>query len=625
MVMSSSAALADLLLALQGLVQRLRLLPSGHPGILPAAQTLERAIAPVLGARDRLVIGVRSVQLVVDGMETSPDYEPLRDLAGTLREAGVGAVEFRLGVTAEELTGVFSALFADPAVLPSGPHLLLRPVSREWTLGQDPWLTLERLLLDDPERRVAHREVAELAIALELHPAGTRGDAAVLSALAAIAQAGATDPDGVSTLSALLTALPAAALRRLFSPVGNTEAQQEFVLAAAPLLPLPLLLRLLQACLPGREARLSSAAVRLTARLVRSEHPTARLAMERVLAHLLARPGAGEPWSPAETAAEPARVLSLALETGIVEEGTLTAADRMIARRQVAQLLALLDTVPRGDAVAQAIRGRLFHPRTVRELLANEPPHLDLLDRLIPAAGIEAAPALLDALASARERRVRLRLLDMLARYGSAVGPLASERLAGMPWYVQRNLLVLLGRIPDRPANFTAGPLLEHRDPRVRQEAIALAIADPDERDAAVAMALAGDHEPTLRLALTALAEYCPPTLLPGVFARATDPALPADVRALAVTALARVDDPQVLRFLRRLVVAGGLTGFGRLAPKSPPMLAALRGLASHWNQHPKAGPVLEAARQSRDQEIRDAARPVARRSGATDTRTVPK
>jgi len=598
-------------------------LPAGHPAVAPQAQAMERALVPALGARDRMVITVRSVQLVVDGMETSPDYEPLRDLALQLRETGVGAIEFRFGATAAELVEVFTALLQGTS-LPSSAHVSFRSLSQAALAVGDPWLTLERLILDDPTREDAARDPVELAVALELHPAGTRGDAAVLRALAAVAESCASDPEGRATLAHLLTALPMPALRRLLAPGAAIERQQEFVRALAPQAELPLLLRVLQAALPGREQRLAPASVRLLGRLVRDGHPTARAALEEALTHLLSRPGTEEA-TPPESGADPARVLSLAFETGILEAGTLAAADRMVARRQSGALLALLETVPREDRVAQAVRSRVYHPRTVREVLSADPPDLDLLDKLIPAAGIEAAPSLLDALASSRERRVRLRLLDLLARYGSAVGPLAKDRLEGMPWYVQRNLLVLMGRLPDLPPAFSAAPLLEHRDPRVRHEAIALAIADPEERDNGLIAALQSPHEPTLRLGLIKLAEYCPPFLLPQVLARATDPGLPAEVRALAVTALAPVDDPLVLRFLRRLVVAGGLTGFGRLAPKSPPMLAALRGLAAHWARHPKVGSVLEAARQSRDPEIREAAKVVGRRSGATDPSAAPR
>ncbi len=620
----SSTALADLLLALQSLVQRLRTQPPAHPSVALAAQGLERALTPLLRARERLVIEVRSVQLTVDGMETNPDYEPLRDLAMQCREAGVGAIEFRAGVSVAELTEVLGTLAAG-APVSAAQHCLLRPLLPAAAAGLDPWLILERLLLDDPERATAARHPTELAIALELNPIGGQGGAQLVGALTAVAVDAAGDAAGRRALIDFLDAAPAAALRRLLAPAGDREARRRFLSQAMPLLPPESLLRLVQAMVPGREARISGSSLRLLARMTRDESSQARAALEVAL-DSLAEGGEAELGGARGTGSlEPERVLTLAFETGIVERGTLAAADRMIEQRKVAPLLALLDTVPREDPVARAVRGQVYHPRTVRQLLSASPVNLDLLDKLIPAVGVEAAPALLDALAQSGERRVRMKLMDLLVRYGSAVGPLAAERITGMPWYVQRNLLALLGRLSDLPLGFSPAPLLSHRDSRVQHEAVALALTDPTLRDAAVVRGLDGQHEPTVRLSLAALADYCPPELLPKLLARATDPSSGAEMRALAVSAMAPVNDPVVLRFLRRLVVAPGLTGLGRLAPKSAPMLAALRGLAAHWNQHPKAGPVLEAARQSKDAEVRAAGRPPYRRSGSGSFRVTPE
>jgi len=619
----SSSALADLLLALQALVQRLRALPPGHPSVAAAAQGLERALGPLLRARERLVIEVRSVQLTVDGMETNPDYEPLRDLAIHCRESGVGAIEFRAGVTPDELIAVIGTL-AVGAPLNATAHCLLRPLLPATADGLDPWLALERVLLDEPARPRAARHSTELAIALELNPVGAGGDGQLLAALTAVAVDAVGDDAGRTALIEFLDAAPAPALRRLLSPAGDREARRRFLSQAIPVLPPETLLRLVQVLVLGREARISGSSLRLLARLTRDNSPRARPALEVALQCALDGGEAELPGVRGTGTLEPERVLTLAFETGIVERGTLAAADRMIEQRQVAPLMALLDTVPREDPVARAVRGQVYHPRTVRQLLQANPVDLDLLDRLVPAAGIEAAPALLDALAQSPERRVRLKLLDLLARYGNAVGPLAAERITGMPWYVQRNLLSLLGRLTDLPAGFTPGPLLSHRDARVQYEAVALALTDPALRDPALARALDAGHEPTVRLALASLADYCPPELLPRLLARATDAASSVEMRALAVSAMAPVNDPVVLRFLRRLVVAQGITGLGRLAPKSPPMLAALRGLAAHWSQHPKAGPVLDAARQSRDEEVREAGRPPTRRSSASSFRVTP-
>jgi len=627
---AATRQLADVLLALAGAVQRLRIMPEGNPGTTTALATLERLLEMILTGRDRLTVEVGTVQLLVDGMETNPDFEPLRDLALHLREFGIGAIDFLPGVTAAELgLGLGSLAGSHPGrSWPGTDHLLLRPLLLRPSPGSDPWLALERLVLDDDGRVVAHRDPREIGIALELHPASSAWDERVLDRLAAVARGAATEPDGCEALTELLTLLPAATLRRLLRPSAGSAAQLGFVQETAALVPPRVMLRLLQAMTPGREAQLTAPGLGVLARLARrAEHPghiAARRALTEELRRLAAG-SAGEELSSATArlAPEPERVLKLALESGIIERGTLVAADRMIARRQVSPLLALLETVPREDPVARALRGRVFHPQTVRVLLDASPVDLDALDRLIPAAGIEAAPALLDALAESRERRVRLRLLDFLARYGNAIGPIASDRIDGMPWYFQRNILSLLGRIPDLPPSFAPVGMIGHRDPRVRHEAIALTIADPELRERGLADALDTGYEPTLRLALTALAERCPVDFAPRLIGRIADPALDPELRALAVTALAQLKDPVVLRVLRRLVVARGIAGLGRLAPKSPPMLAALRGLATHWQSHPKVGPLLEAARLSREPEVKDAARAPARRSAPTLPRPV--
>jgi len=620
---TATRLLADMLLALAGVVQQLRLGPEGHPALAASMAGLERLLEGLLLERSSLVIEVGGVQLLVEGMETNAAFEPLRDLAVQFRDAGVGGLTFLPGVTAMELQRVLSAV-ARPEPgggFPAAAHLTLRALRPSGQHSADPWLALERRVLDDPARSRATREPTELALGLELHPASGQFDARVVELLAQIALRATGDADEAISLDALVQHLVAGTLRRLLGPTGPTAAAREFLVAAAPLLSPGSLLRLCQALAPGREGMISVGALRVLARLAEGAAPGSR--SSRVIAEEFHRVVtlAFDPEAPTTQALapEPERVLKLALESGIQEHGAEMAADRMIARRQVSGLLALLDTVPREDPVARTLRARLFHPRTVRVLLEASPPDLDALDRLIPGAGLEAAPALLDALAESRERRVRMRLLDLLSRYDQSIAPLLLERMDGMPWYVQRNLLTLMGRLPALPNNFSAEPLLFHRDPRVRHEAIALAITDPELRDRAIAEALGSGYEPSERLGLSALASGCPLEFYPRVFTRVADPEINPDLRALAITALATVKDPVVLRLLRRMVIARGIPGLGRLAPRSPPMLAALRGLATHWGSHPKVGPLLESARQSRDPEIRDAARPL-RRSASRAT-----
>jgi hypothetical protein len=451
-------------------------------------------------------------------------------------------------------------------------------------------------------------------------PADQARDERILEALANVAEGAEGDPISGDLLVQLIRSTPVATLRRLLAPRSASAVQGAFLRAVAGRVPSSVLLRLLEATARGRESDLSPTALNVLARLARrsdkQDYGPAHRALVEELSRLVSAGNGHDPAiSTARLAPEPERILKLSLESGILEPGTLAAADRMLARRGVAPLLALLETVPGEDQIAIAIRRRIFQASTVRALLDAVPVDLDALDSLIPAAGIDAAPVLLDGLAQSRDRHVRLRLLDLLARYGARVGPIAVERLDGMPWYVQRNILKLLGRLPDLPPSFAPEPLLAHRDPRVRHEALALALADSRRRDRALVDALESGYDPTLKLALVTLAERCPPELVPRLIAFAANEGLSPELRALAVSALARVRNPVVLRMLRRLVLARGITALGRLAPKSECMLAALSGLAAYWHSHPKAVQLLETASESRDPEIREAARTPARRS----------
>jgi hypothetical protein len=614
--------LADVLLGLAGLMQRLRMLPEGHPLIAASATMVERTLDTALTGRDHLVVEVGTVQLAVGGMETNPEFEPLRDLAIQLRECGVSALELRPGVSSEELLVLFGALAVATGSMeswPITPGIGLRTTAPAAEPGMDPWLPLERLVLGEPDLMEAARDPDELAFALEVLSTDPERDSRILEHLAEVARAAASSPTDRDLLARLLRAIPVSTLRRLLSPKLAHPAQGMFLREAAGQVPAAVLLRLLEAAAQGREEQLSPAALHVLARLARraesAEGSAARRALSLELTRLVPAAAPDAPVAAPRLVPEPERVLKLALESGILESGTMLAADRMVSRRQIAPLLALLETVPREDPIAQGLRSRVYHPQTVRSLVNASPVDLETLDRLIPATGIEAAPALLDGLAESRERRVRLRILDLLTRYGAAVAPLAIDRIDGMPWYVQRNLLSLLNRLPNVPEDFSSEGLLHHRDPRVRHEAIALAINDPLLRDRGLAEALESAHEPTLRLALTTLTERCEPEFVPRLIHLAAEQNLEMELRVLAITALALVSDPVVLRVLRRLVVASGITALGRLAPKSETMLAALRGLATHWHGHPKVLQLLETARESKDPEIRDAARPPARRS----------
>ena len=312
--------------------------------------------------------------------------------------------------------------------------------------------------------------------------------------------------------------------------------------------------------------------------------------------------------------AEPERLVRMAIELGVIEASVLRAADWMVAEGRAAALLDLLDAVAdrrTGDPVAHALRQRVVSPYTVRLALTREPADLDLLDRLVPAAGVDAIAPLLDALALASERRTRARLLELLARYGENVGQEAAMRIADAPWYVQRNLLKLLSMLPALPRDFSPTAAVAHADPRVRHEGFRLLLRDPMTRASAIVEALEAPDAATLRLGLVAAAEHCPPQAIALIVRLLRTDRLDRELAPLAVRALADHATPAVRDALIDLCLERRMPLLGRrLRARSPSLLAALASLAAHWRHDDRAAPVLALALKQRDPAVRDAATP---------------
>ena len=85
-----------------------------------------------------------------------------------------------------------------------------------------------------------------------------------------------------------------------------------------------------------------------------------------------------------------------------------------------------------------------------------------------------AVDPLLELLADADDRAIRSATLRALAGLGTIAADRAVALMPSSPWYVQRNLFVLLGRIGSWPEKLPTAPYLTHEEPRVRREAIKL-------------------------------------------------------------------------------------------------------------------------------------------------------
>jgi hypothetical protein len=110
-------------------------------------------------------------------------------------------------------------------------------------------------------------------------------------------------------------------------------------------------------------------------------------------------------------------------------------------------------------------------------------------------------------------------------------------------------------------------------------------------------------------LALTAALESCPPEAVGSVQRIAVDPERPSELRVLAARVVTRARTPDALRILLEVIALRRRWFVRRMARKSPEVLAALTGLAAHWQGDPAAADVLAHARLHHDAQIRAAAR----------------
>lgn len=286
---------------------------------------------------------------------------------------------------------------------------------------------------------------------------------------------------------------------------------------------------------------------------------------------------------------------------------------RLLAEGRIGEATALADRVQRrctgegpAPAAFRATVGRMSDRDAVEALVTSLPdlPEevLGAVPALIERMGPATVPHLLDVLARTENRRMRFRLLDLLAKLGPVVARDAAALLTDPRWYVVRNMLLLLRRVGDQRSVAAVRRCVEHPDLRVRLEAIhnlfsfdrevprALlrrALNDSDLRQAEAAMELAGKY---------GIAQAVEPIV---EFLCAWDPfGKRRAVRLKAIRALAAIADPRALDGLGRF-----RGGFHLL----PPALEERRELYRTLPAYPEEAyqPWAASGLRSRDPEIR--------------------
>jgi hypothetical protein len=283
------------------------------------------------------------------------------------------------------------------------------------------------------------------------------------------------------------------------------------------------------------------------------------------------------------------------------------AAEAMLNRRELLRVARLLDAAPRTEAT-EALWRFVATPDRLDAELAVSPPDADAVAILVSRLGLEAVDALLDHLGRTDDRSTRASLMKQLLALGSQMGDVAVARLPHAPWHLQRNILVLIGRLRSWPQGFSPLSYAAHLDPRIRREGIKLLLESSAHMVEGLLLGLRDSDHGVVLLALNAALESCPNEAISLVATIAVDPGRPQDVRMTSLRVLSRSRSPEALKVLLAYA-RQRRRWFGRRLPsKSPELLAALSALAVYWKDDPRASEVLAHAMRHSDPEIRAAA-----------------
>jgi hypothetical protein len=666
-VSALSRELADFLVEFSIVLHKRSMYPPGHPHLQDSADRFVRRMSLLLKTRETVSLGVARHRLVIEEVTTDPNNALLRDLAQRLHRHRIAAVHVSRGATLSEVEQLLAALSTDPKrgdgpvgrrLDQLGPweHIRLRPVgydkfalqdgtsseTSEESVGvRDSWVELAQLALSsEAGSGISEADPLVMAEAIGRKSGEVAYDRVVLGYLARVADemsrhTGGAENQLVQRISKLIQALDSNTLRRLLEASADHAERRQFVLNASQILAADAVMEVVEAAAQVSHQTISHNLLRLLHKLAHHAEagPTgirdaadgalrtnvARLIGDweledpnpseynAVLEGMARRASAEFALEDLQLGCDPDVLLKMALELGCAGPAVYAALEKLLERRELVRVAACLETAPQTSTTAELWRYIATPERLERELTAT-PMDQEAVSILVERIGAEAADSLLDRLASATDRSTRAAVLKQLLALGPRAGQVAVARLDTAPWFVQRNILVLLGRLGSWPTGFSPATYADNTDARIRREAIKLMLDSPQHQAEAVMRGLRDNDEGIVALALAAALESCASEALSLVQRIAVDAKRPAESRVLAVRILARNKTPETIQVLQDLVVHRRRWFGPRLAPKSPELLAALSGLAIHWRDHPTAVEVLAQALQHSDPDIRAAA-----------------
>src|SRR5213596_1802331 len=366
--------------------------------------------------------------------------------------------------------------------------------------GAQLWVGLARAALtaeamgDDAPPQAA--EPTMIAKAIDQHTGGAAYDQVIVGYLLQIADelkhSGGAEATALRRrTSKLVGALQPGTLRRLIEMGGDNAQRTKFAIDATHGLAVDAVLDIVRAMADASHKTVSDPLVRMLSKLAQhAEQGTAAArpqadealreqvrdlltgwtlddpnpdAYGRALHRMVAAATPAQQRSEIAQTAEPLRILQTALEAGVLGFAAWRAVERLLAENNVGPLVQLLESSPGPSGSVDPLWARITAPDVVRQLACTEPPDFPTLDHVLPRLPVTGFEPLLDVLGASESRTTRRGLLDRLTRAPHELGARIVARLAGeIPWYVTRNLLLILDGLPVLPDGFSAVAFLAH-------------------------------------------------------------------------------------------------------------------------------------------------------------------
>lgn len=624
-------------------------------------------------AGSNLIVEVRAageLRRRFGGVTTGREHPLLGALADRLTRHETGEIILAENVTPQEIAAVLGFLSTDPAQtgrplgregdekLDSVPNIRIHPGRATLELSHESedataaaqedeqmWAEFAAAALGLPESEVGEsHSPAAIAAALSGRSGNGAFDRRVTAHLQAISSRLATAGPLESTelarrFSDVLRRIDRGTLRTLLAMSGDLDLQSGFLRASITVLDVDVVFELLQAAAETEDSQISRWMLRLLSKLAmhaqasdgavahRSEESLREQFRalitgwdldtpnpddyEEALTRLSAARGESAGAETALTQVPPRCVVELALEVGRDGLPLRSAVEDMIAAGEVATLTDHLTRAPDED-LARVLWARLAERPILYRLIEDDDPDWDVIDLVLPHAGVTAAEPLLDRLAEADQLALRRRVFDRLMALGPAVVKPAVRCLghpSSTPWFVLRNVLSLLAKFEDWPVAFDPWELTGHENPQVRLEAMKLCLRMPEAREKAIVRAL---KDSSSRIVALGIAEAekgysmeAEPFLIDVATSREGEY---LEFRSHAIRALGSSHSAEALGTLLTLASPKRRGSRKSMRDEGPEVLAALRGLATGWSSDPRARALLERARASRRPAIREAA-----------------